>query len=91
MNHKVYHAALSDKPGRRAIHMNCVQNTTPEKNREHCDWLIRILGESTKGEGRFYSDRMIETAGPRRQKMMARAIDLGYGITGRVTHMPELL
>ena len=90
MNHKVYHAALSNKPGRRAIHVNCVQNTTLEKNREHYDWLIKILDESTTAEGRFYSDRLIETAGPRRRKMMARAIELGYGTVGPITHLQEI-
>ena len=34
MNHKVYHSALSARPGRRALHINCVQN--PERsNAEH--------------------------------------------------------
>ena len=51
MNHKVYHAALTDKPGRRAIHVNCVQNTTPERNREHFDWLIGVLEQSTRAQG----------------------------------------
>jgi len=90
MNHKVYHAALSDKPGRRAIHVNCVQNTTPETNREHYDWLIKMLAMETKSWGRFYSNRLIETSGPRRRKMLERAIELGYGNTGSITHLQEI-
>jgi len=90
MNHKVYHSSLSDTSGRRAIHVNCVQNTTPEKNREHCDWLIEFLSGETKGWGRFYSTHLIETAGPRCQKMLARAIELGFGNTGPVTHLQDL-
>ena len=90
MNHKVYHAALSDTPGRRAIHLNCVQNTTPQKSREHHDWLLKLLSGETKAWGRFYSNRLIETAGPRRRKMLARAIELGYGNTGRITHLQDL-
>ena len=90
MNHKMYHSALTDRSGRRAIHVNCVQNTTPEKNREHCDWLIRTLDISTRQEGRLYSDRLIETAGPRRRRMMARAIELGYGNVGPITHLQDL-
>ncbi len=82
MNHKVYHAALTGKPGRRAIHVNCVQNTTPVRNREHFDWLTGVLEQSSRARGRLYSDRLIETAGPRRRRMLARAIELGYG-TGR--------
>ena len=66
----------------RAIHVNCVQNTTPERNPEHFDWLIGVLEQSTRARGRLYSDRLIETAGPRRRRMLARAIELGYG-TGR--------
>ena len=90
MNHKTYHSSLSDKPGRRAIHINCVPNTTPEKNREHFDWLMKFLSGETRGWGRFYSDRLIETAGPRRQKMLARAIELGFGNTGPITHLQDL-
>ena len=30
MNHKLYHAALSPNPGRRAIHINATQNIPPE-------------------------------------------------------------
>ena len=90
MNHKLFHAALSENSGRRAIHINCVQNTTPEKNREHYDWLIKILDQSTKAEGRFYSDCLLETAGPRRRKMMARTIELGFGNTGPITQVQDL-
>ncbi len=79
MNHKIFHASLSDRPGRRAIHINCVQNTTREKNQEHFDWLTGFLSGETKGWGRFYSDRLVSTAGPRRQKMLEGAIKLGFG------------
>ena len=90
MNHKTYHAALSDKPGRRAIHINCAQNTTPEKSQEHFDWLIGFLQGETKGWGRFYSDRLIATAGPRRKRMLERACELGFGTTGAITHLQNL-
>ena len=90
MNHKTYHAALSENYGRRAIHINCVPNTTPEQNREHFDWLMRFLAGETKGWGRFYSDRLISTAGPRRQKMLCRAIELGFGDTGQITQLQDL-
>ena len=90
MNHKVYHSALSDRPGRRAIHINCVQNTTSEKSHEQFDWLIKFLTGETKGWGRFYSDYLIATAGPRRMKMMARAIELGFGNKGPITHRQDL-
>ncbi len=90
MNHKVYHSALSDRPGRRAIHINCVQNTTSEKSHEQFDWLIKFLTGETKGWGRFYSDYLIATAGPRRRKMMARAIELGFGNKGPITHRQDL-
>ena len=90
MNHKVYHSALSEKPGRRAIHINCVPTTTAERNPDHFAWLMKFLAGETKGWGRFYSDRLIETAGPRRRKMLARAIELGFGDTGPVTHLQNL-
>ncbi|MBI4530385.1 MAG: phytanoyl-CoA dioxygenase family protein [Candidatus Latescibacteria bacterium] len=90
MNHKLYHAALSDKPGRRAIHINCSQNTTPERNTGHFEWLVRFLEGETRHWGRFYSDRLIATAGTRRQRMMARAIELGFGNTGPITHLQDL-
>lgn len=89
MNHKLFHSALSSRRGRRALHINCVQNATPE-NREHFDWLIKFMEGETKGWGRFYSDRLIATAGPRRQKMLARAIQLGFGNTGPVKHLQNL-
>ena len=44
----------------------------------------------TKGWGRFYSDRLISTAGPRRQKMLERAIELGFGNTGPITQLQDL-
>ena len=86
MNHKVYHASLSDNPGRRAIHINCSQYTTPELNRAHFEWLHRFLTNEPRRWGRFYSERLIETAGPRRKKMLDRAITLGFGDTGPIKH-----
>ena len=86
MNHKTLHASLSDNPGRRAVHINAVQNTTPDKNQEHFDWLISFLEENQKW-GRFYSDRLIATAGPRRRKMLERAIKLGFGNTGAINRL----
>lgn len=90
MNHKVYHSALGDRPGRRAIHINCVQNTTEEKDQTHYDWLMRFLAGETKGWGRFYSDRLIATASPRRMRMMERAIELGFGNSGPITQRQDL-
>jgi len=90
MNHKLFHSALSRKPGRRAIHINCVQNTTPEKNGEHFDWLVRFLEGETRHWGRFYSDRLIAIAGPCRQKMLTRAIELGFGNAGPITRLQDL-
>jgi hypothetical protein len=90
MNHKTYHSSLSDTPGRRAIHINCVQNTSAEKNQEHLDWLVGFLAGETKGWGRFYSERLISTAGAPRRKMLQGAIDLGFGNTGAVSHLQDL-
>ena len=90
MNHKTYHSALSNDPARRTIYFNGVQNTTLEKNQEHFDWLMGFLRGETNHWGRFYSDRLIATAAPRRQKMMARAIELGFGNTGPITHLQDL-
>ena len=87
MNHKVQHAALSDNPWRRAIHINAVQNTTSEKNQAHFDWLIEFLAGETKRWGRFYSDQLIHSAGARRKAMLDRAIALGFGNTGPITHL----
>ena len=90
MNHKTFHSALSDKAGRRAIHINCVQNTTADKNQEHFDWLVGFLERENRAWGRFYSDRLVATAGPRRKKMLQRAIELGFGTTGRITQLQGL-
>ena len=90
MNHKIFHGALSDNRGRRAIHINCSQNATAERNQTHFNWLLNFLEGETRGWGRFYSDRLIQTAGPRRRRMMARAIDLGFGDSGPNTHMQDL-
>ena len=43
MNHKTFHAALGDRPRRRAIHINAVQNATPERE-EHFEWLTGLPG-----------------------------------------------
>lgn len=90
MNHKVYHSALGERWGRRAIHINCTQNTSPEKDQTHFDWLMKFLAGETRGWGRFYSNRLISTAGPRRMKMMGRAIELGFGNTGPITQRQDL-
>ena len=90
MNHKTYHSAFGDKRGQRAIHINCVQNATPERNQEHFDWLLGFFERETDAWGRFYSDRLVATAGPRRRKMLDRMIELGFGTTGRITHLQDL-
>ena len=89
MNHKTFHAALGDRPGRRAIHINAVQNAAPDRE-EHVEWLTGFLGRETEAWGRLYSDRLVATAPPRRQRMLARAIELGFGTTGRITHLQDL-
>ena len=89
MNHKTFHAALGDRPRRRAIHVNAVQNATPDRA-EHFEWLTGCLGRETEAWGRLYSDRLVATATPRRQRMLARAIELGFGTTGRITHLQDL-
>ena len=89
MNHKTFHAAISGNAGRRVIYFNVVQNTTPERDREHYDWLMSFLEGETKHWGRFYSDRLIHSAGPRRKKMMQRAIELGFGNTGAISHLQD--
>ena len=90
MNHKTHHAALSDNPGRRVIYFNAVQNTTAEKNQEHFDWLMNFLRGEMNHWGRFYSENLLRTATPRRQKMMDRAIELGFGNTGPISHLQDL-
>ena len=90
MNHKTHHAALSDNPGRRVIYFNAVQNTTAEKNQEHFDWLMDFLRGETNHWGRFYSENLLHTATPRQQKMMDRAIELGFGNTGPISHLQSL-
>ncbi len=90
MNHKVHHAALSAKPWRRAIHLNAVQNTTPEKNPRHYDWLVEFLAGETRRWGRFYSERLINSAGPRRKQILDRAIALGFGDKGSITQLQDL-
>ena len=89
MNHKVFHSAFTDNPGRRAIHINCVQNTTREKNEEHFEWLLEYLRFETERWGRFYGNRLIATAGPRRKKMLKRVCELGFGTTGAITHVQD--
>jgi len=89
MNHKTFHASLSGRVGRRAIHINCSQNTTPEKNKEHYEWLMNFLGGQSAGH-RFYSDRLIRTASPRLGAILARAIDLGFGNTGKINQLQDL-
>ena len=78
-----------DRPGRRAIHVSAVQNATPVRE-EHLKWLTGFLGRETEAWGRLYSDRLVATATPRRQRMLARAIELGFGTTGRITHLQDL-
>ena len=90
MNHKTYHAAIGDRPGRRALHINAVQNANPQKNQVHYDWLVGFLQGETEGWGRFYSDRLVRTAGPRRRHMLERAMALGFGDTGPVRQLQDL-
>lgn len=48
MNLKLFHAALSENPGRRVIQITCFPNTTPEQNQTHFDWLIGYLTHITE-------------------------------------------
>ena len=49
-----------------------------------------FLRGETNHWGRFYSENLLRTATPRRQKMMDRAIELGFGNTGPTTHLQNL-
>ena len=89
MNHKLFHAALSARRGRGAIHINCAQNTTRERNAEHFEWLVGFLGGQSRGH-RFYSDRRIRTVGMRRRKMLARTFELGYSNIGPINERQGL-
>ena len=89
MNHKVYHASLTSRAGRRAIHINCCQNASKSGNLEHYQWLHRFLEGETRSWGRFYSDQLIRTAGLRRRPMIDRALDHGFGDRGPVTHRQD--
>ena len=88
MNHKLFHAAIGARPWRRAIHINCVQSATPE-NEEHFGWLTKFLAGETNGWGRFYSERLLDEAGPRLRKTLERAVALGFGNTGPITHLQD--
>ena len=90
MNHKLFHSALTDRPGRRAIHVTCFPNVTEDGNREHFDWLVGYLDHLTSDWGRMYSDRLVRTAGPRRERMLSRAIELDFGTTGRITQAQDV-
>ena len=46
------------------------------------EWLMGFLEGETKGWGRFYSDRLLATASPRRRMALDAAIALGFGVTG---------
>lgn len=87
MNHKLYHASLNPNPGRRILRITCVQNTTPEKNQEHYEWMVQYLNGITEGHGVIYSDRLLEEGGPRCQEMMARGLEIGFG-TGNLIQSP---
>lgn len=87
MNHKLYHASLKPRPGRRILRVTCVQNTTPEKNREHYDWLVQYLNGITEGHGIIYSDGLLANSGPRCQELMARGMKIGFG-TGNLIPSP---
>lgn len=87
MNHKLYHASLKPRPGRRILRVTCVQNTTPEKNREHYDWLVQYLNGITEGHGIIYSDGLLANGGPRCQELMARGMKIGFG-TGNLIPSP---
>ncbi len=87
MNHKLYHAAFHPKPGRRILRITCSQNTTPDKNQEHYDWLVQYLNGITEGHGTIYSDRLLANGGTRCQEVMARGISLGFG-TGNLIQSP---
>ena len=85
MNHKMVHSALGGEAGRRAIHINCVQNTTREKDQKHFDWLVDFVEPQATAYGPLHSDRMVATAGPRRRKMLQGMVELGFGTTGPIT------
>ena len=84
MNHKTFHAALGDRRGQRAIHVNALQDAPPDRE-EHAAW-----SRETEAWARVYSDRMVATAPPCRQRMLARAIELGFGTSGSITHLQDL-
>ena len=82
MNHKLFHTSLSDRPGRRAVHVNCTQNAGAVPGEEKFEWLEGFLAGETGNWGRFYSDKLIARATPRLLTMLQRAMVLGFGNTG---------
>ncbi len=63
--------------------------TTREQSSEYYDWVIGFLEGDTKAWGRFYSDNLTHTAGPRRRAMLERAMAHGFGDTGPITHLQD--
>ena len=89
LNHKLFHAVHSDRPGRRAIHITCFPNATESSQPEYFRWMVGYLDHITQHWGRIYSKRLVETATPRRERMLARAIELGFGTTGPITRFQD--
>ena len=76
-HHALWHSSWGGKVGRRMFTINCAANPTPGWQTQQLHGFLAKEAPRQRGQ-RMYSDRLIQTAGPRRMNKLRKLIELGY-------------
>lgn len=76
-NHSLWHSAWGGRDGRRMFSLNFGANPTQDFHTLYIRGIMAASVPVSKGK-RLYSDRLVETAGPRRMNKLRKCIEMGF-------------
>ncbi len=79
-HHSVFHSSWGGKRDRRMFTMNYDSDPKLPWQQVYLKGLVEsvVLNKSSRKGGRIYTDRLVETAGPRRMKRLSKLIEWGF-------------